>query len=643
MPIVKLDYSNVKIQDTYISSSAAGTNYSTNTSLVVGLNGTNVMRGLLKFDLSLIPNNAIINSAKLRTLRGASANMKANIHKVTSAFDFTTVTWNTQPTFDSEIIARIDCYNATDSADDITSLVQQWVNGEANNGLLLEADTAPFSVSTYPSESTNSAYRPYLTIDYSIPTEDKKQVEFISKSYSTPSGGYTGSTILPTGILKNDLIFTTVNYSGAGMGATPSGWTRLIEGPYYGTTERMAIYYKFADGTESGSTTIFNFTASNTSAVIITNTVFRNVFSIKSVSGIKLGTNASTLTMYPPPVSGLTNNSLLLTVGSVSGGNAFSTPAKNFNEYHDYSDSAQIRTHQVQGTYNYDKTSYTSEEMAATPNGGSTYNGATAVLLGPITNLKPAINGTDSDLGSFSEPLQKAYTVTDKESDAVTIIEKLDGVTINTKSTTGANTLDLTAQWNSLSFGKHTVTVEVNDSYDTSRKTVRAWTFIKILANDAPLLVSVEGLQDAVTKINGHKSSIITALRNKGAVISDGEVLDRIASVIQSMSIKRFATGTAVTSSATLGFLSTNGTTLNAYYATVTGIPFKPAIVICVRTVNGMIITSVADLGIQNAGFTLVQSSAEQYRLTGNAQLTDNGFLLPANVANDNITWYALA
>lgn len=97
-----------------------------------------------------------------------------------------------------------------------------------------------------------------------------------------------------------------------------------------------------------------------------------------------------------------------------------------------------------------------------------------------ILNTAPLISDNDRDLGSYSSVLQKTYQVTDAESDAVTIVEKLDGATIRTinNASLGVNyTYDLTSQWSGLSLGSHTITITATDS--KSAASTRTWTFTK--------------------------------------------------------------------------------------------------------------------------------------------------------------------
>src|SRR5690606_5593050 len=146
-----------------------------------------------------------------------------------------------------------------------------------------------------------------------------------------------------------------------------------------------------------------------------------------------------------------------------------------------YYQNDAVHEYTIVGTYNHDKTDYAPSDVQFTVNSTAAH-GIKPLYLEPITNEVPHIDGQDDDLGALSAPLVKAYNVTDTEGDAITVVEKLVGNIIRTNAG-GAQTLDLTSEWASLSIGKHTVTIEASDDYDPTRVSTRTWTFTKILAD----------------------------------------------------------------------------------------------------------------------------------------------------------------
>ena len=89
------------------------------------------------------------------------------------------------------------------------------------------------------------------------------------------------------------------------------------------------------------------------------------------------------------------------------------------------------------------------------------------------TNTAPAINASSTNLGEKNAPFGFGYTVTDADSDTLTVTEKLDGKT--TKTRTGvasgtALTFEQTASaagFQKILNGNHTITVEVSDGKET--------------------------------------------------------------------------------------------------------------------------------------------------------------------------------
>lgn len=96
-------------------------------------------------------------------------------------------------------------------------------------------------------------------------------------------------------------------------------------------------------------------------------------------------------------------------------------------------------------------------------------------------NSAPTISGTNGALGTFGAAFTaQAYTVTDAQSDAVTVVERLDGVTKRsyTAALGAANSFAFTAaEWQQILNGNHTITVTATDS--KGKASVRTWTFVK--------------------------------------------------------------------------------------------------------------------------------------------------------------------
>lgn len=559
MPVIKLDYTNTKIQDTVIQSGSPTVNYGTSVSYIVN----NSNDGLLKFDLGLIPNSAIINSATLSLTTGSSNAVPLDFYNVLSDWNEMVVTWNTKPSVDATKLFTVTTPStATTMTIDVKNIVQQWVNGLTNFGLCIKSTSAT-SVTLHGNEATGIPNRPTLTVDYTIPTTDKKQVEFIDKgSASVAASVPTISIPIPTSRNANDMLVAYVQVIGPSATLPiPSGWEQLTARESSGSTAFTYILYKKSDGTE----TTFSATFSVNAAYIGSVHVYRNVKAIYSHGAARLSSDAQP---YPNPPTDLLSNRLLILFTTVVA-NTSGTPPLNFEEEVDFQAASLGNTNIVSHSYNHNKTVYNYAELV-TKITSSFSASCRAISLEPITNEVPKIDGKDEFLGSLASPLIKPYMVTDTESDKITITEKLNGNKIRQYTGTGAQTLNLTPQWASLPVGKHTVTVEANDDYNNPphTPTVRTWTFLKILPDTATLTESVTGLHQVVPYLQSQKAIMGNVLRAKGAMVKDTDRLEDMANALKAGPISGTASGT-------ISGNSVNGT-LTRHDAVAVSVPYVP-------------------------------------------------------------------
>ncbi len=196
--------------DTYLDSAAVTTNQGTN--VIVAIDGSPALTGLMKWDLSSIPSSATVSDVKLvYNVTNITANTY-NIYRSLRAWTEGGATWNTYDGTNSwgtvgGLNATSD-YNSTSlgtvgvnslglatttlNASGIT-LVQGWVDGSiTNNGFTLHQSASTDSVQFDSSEGLTTALRPALVVTYSTGGPDTTPPVISSVASSTTE---TTSTI----------------------------------------------------------------------------------------------------------------------------------------------------------------------------------------------------------------------------------------------------------------------------------------------------------------------------------------------------------------------------------------------------------------------------------------------------------------
>lgn len=98
-----------------------------------------------------------------------------------------------------------------------------------------------------------------------------------------------------------------------------------------------------------------------------------------------------------------------------------------------------------------------------------------------VNNNAPVISGADGNYGVLNNEFGYQYTITDANSDSVTVVEAIDGVQIRAfVATLGkVNFFDVVGNtWLALPNGSHTMTITVTDGIDTA---VRTMVFTKLV------------------------------------------------------------------------------------------------------------------------------------------------------------------
>ena len=126
---------------------------------------------LVGFDLSSLPDNAVISRAALTLHKTGGLASELAVHRVTGQWNERTATfraldsaWDSAPEQVTELVAD-QCHGPVTV--DVTNAVRSWVSGaEANHGLLLSADAGTAFAT---SEAPDAQDRPRLEVCFSLP------------------------------------------------------------------------------------------------------------------------------------------------------------------------------------------------------------------------------------------------------------------------------------------------------------------------------------------------------------------------------------------------------------------------------------------------------------------------------------------
>ena len=125
-----------------------------------------------------------------------------------------------------------------------------------------------------------------------------------------------------------------------------------------------------------------------------------------------------------------------------------------------------------------------------------------------LTNTVPTISGTNGNLGEKKAGFNQTYTVSDGDSDPITVTEYIDNVAIRSYvATLGAtNTFSVTnTTWLKLTNGAHTLKIVATDGFE---EVIRTYTFTK---NVTSLVVQ---RSEAISSTTQPKSIIVTVVKN---------------------------------------------------------------------------------------------------------------------------------
>lgn len=400
MPVVQLNYTNTLITDTYVAELDPTINYSTSEEFRSGKGSSaaSLYYSLLKYDMGLIPNGAIINSATLTIAqRGIPTSATTfDIRAITEPWQ-KSVTWDTRPNFESESSGSFSSTSSfTLISTDITSLVQRWVDGSLqNNGMLISVrnQTMINTMTAFgSSRHTNLSARPKIDVTYTIPTTGKKQVEYVGSSNQAGANSTQSLQINTPALAQNgDLLVAVVAAKGASAINSPSGWTRNWVSTSSGT--RHLIATKFMDTVDRPI-----FSTPETASIIGTVHVFRNV---KAISATTRNVPSSTANFSPPAISTSVLNNLNTLINTVDDSVPNCTPPLSYDEK--YEQQSVFGTMQMSMRYLYEKNRQESAEMVTVLSAART-GVSVALMLEPMTNNPPTLTLTSpTDNQTLSE------------------------------------------------------------------------------------------------------------------------------------------------------------------------------------------------------------------------------------------------
>ena len=139
--------------------------------------------------------------------------------------------------------------------------------------------------------------------------------------------------------------------------------------------------------------------------------------------------------------------------------------------------------------------------VKATDSVGASSGYNTSVSRTVVNNNAPTISGTDGSLGTKSSEFTQTYTITDSNSNVVTVTEALDGVRVRSYTATlnATNTFSVTgATWLALANGSHTMTITASDGIDS---VVRTYTFVKSVNSFTVQTTTIKSITTRPTRI----------------------------------------------------------------------------------------------------------------------------------------------
>lgn len=191
------------IADTIIGSPQPNTNYGGLTGMDVSHNDNphNESWGLMRFDLSSIPTNSVIDSATLKLQVGICGGPGPTMLAASQAmnpWDEMTVTWASKPSYSGGVPKSSLCTMPSSHNLDVKEIIKKWVNySEKNYGFVIHGgDSGNWDFGFCTRENNNFQLRPQLDIAYHEPGVTPPQGG--NQGGNTGSSGQNTTSVAPT-------------------------------------------------------------------------------------------------------------------------------------------------------------------------------------------------------------------------------------------------------------------------------------------------------------------------------------------------------------------------------------------------------------------------------------------------------------
>lgn len=218
-------YTVTASQDSWINQSRTSQNNGTATTLsATHVSTTSETRAVIGFTLPTIPSNEVITNATLKLFVTTAGTSTVTVNRLTLTWTETTVTWSNMSGGFNGTAETSFTPTAGAQSLNVTSLVQAWYSGTANNGLGLIGALGTGSTAIFASkENATVANRPQLVITTALISP----VFTISKTSSVVSDPQNG-TVNPKAIPGAKIRYT-ISASNSTAGTADSGSTQFTD------------------------------------------------------------------------------------------------------------------------------------------------------------------------------------------------------------------------------------------------------------------------------------------------------------------------------------------------------------------------------------------------------------------------------